>query len=166
LDSINAFASENTGLVAVVVGLIAVVALAVAVFSVLRLQTIIRPFTWLSGQWDGDTDSLPALLQTVEKNAKDISVVRATLEEVIVANRAHFKRIGFVRYDAFDGIAGQQSYSLCILDDNRNGFVLSSLVGRDFSRSYAIEIAEGEAPRKLGQEEGQALELALNRVTG
>jgi hypothetical protein len=158
--------TQNTGLVAVVIGLFAVVALAVALFSVLRLQSITRPFAWLSGQWDGDTDSLPALLQTVEKNAKDIDTVRATLEDVIVDNRTHFNRIGLVRYDAFDGIAGQQSYSLCILDDNRNGFVLSSLVGRDFARSYAIEIAGGQAPRKLGQEEGQALELALNRVLG
>jgi hypothetical protein len=166
LNSIDAFVTQNIGLVAVVLGLFAVAALAGAAFSVLRLQSITRPFAWLSGQWDGDTDSLPALLQTVEKNAKDIDAVRATLENVIVANRAHFKRVGFVRYDAFDGIAGQQSYSLCILDDNRNGFVLSSLVGRDFARSYAIEIAEGEAPRKLGQEEGQALELALNRVVG
>ena len=166
MNSIDAFVTQNTGLVAVVVGLFAVVALAVSVFSVFRLQSITRPFAWLSGQWDGDTDSLPALLQTVEKNAKDIDAVRATLEKVIVENRTHFHRVGLVRYDAFDGIAGQQSYSLCILNDNRNGFVLSGLVGRDFSRSYVIEIAEGQAPRKLGQEEGQALELALNRVVG
>ena len=142
---------------------LAVAALAVAVVAFLRLQSITRPFAWLSGQWDGETDSLPALLQTVEKNSKRVEEIQAAIDQLVVENQAHFKRIGLVRYDAFDGVAGQQSYSLCLLDDNRNGFVLSNLVGRDFTRSYAIEILAGEAPRKLGREEGQALELAVNR---
>jgi hypothetical protein len=161
LNGFSAFATQNAGLIAALIGFIAVLALGVAVAAFVRVQTVTRPFSWLSGQWDGDTDSLPALLQTVEKNARNIEDLRAAIEDMVVEGRAHFKRIGLVRYDAFDGIAGQQSYSLCLLDDNRNGFVLSSLVGRDFTRSYAVEIAEGEAPRKLGQEEGQALELAL-----
>jgi hypothetical protein len=166
LNGFNAFVSENAGVVVVLLGLVAVAALAVAVLAFARLQSVTRPFAWLSGQWDGEVDSLPALLQTVEKNAKDIEEVQAAIERMTVENRAHFKRIGMVRYDAFDGVAGQQSYSLCLLDDNHNGFVLSNLVGRDFSRSYAVEIAAGQAPRKLGQEEGQALELAMNRKIG
>ena len=92
---------------------------------------------------------------------RDAEAFRTAIDVMVEENKKHFKRIGLVRYDAFDGIAGQQSYSLCILDDNKNGYVLSNLVGRDFSRSYAIEIANGEAPRKLGQEEGEALRLAV-----
>lgn len=163
MDSLDAFVSQNTGLAAAFIGILALIALAAAVYCLIRVRAIARPFAWLSGQWEGETDSFSALLKTVEKNAKDIRDVRSTLENVMVENRSNFKKIGMVRYDAFDGVAGQQSYSLCMLDDNRNGFVLSSLVGRDFARSYAVEIAEGQAPRKLGQEEGQALELAISR---
>jgi hypothetical protein len=163
LDGFNGFVTQNVGLVAVLIGSVAVLALIAAVVSLIRLHPVTRRFSWLSGQWNGEVDSLPALLQTVEKNAKDLEGVRAAIDEIVNENRSHFKRIGLVRYDAFDGIAGQQSYSLCLLDENRNGFVLSNLVGRDFARSYAIEISGGEAPRKLGDEEGRALELALNR---
>ena len=35
-------------------------------------------------------------------------------------------------------------YSLCLLDDNRNGLIISSLVGNNFSRGYAIEIKDGK----------------------
>ncbi len=160
MNGFEAFISNNLGVVTVLIGIIAVAALVVAVMAFMRVLSVTRPFSWLSGQWDGEVDSLPALLQTVELNAKDVAEVRGAIDLMVEENKTHFKRIGLVRYDAFDGIAGQQSYSLCILDDNKNGYVLSNLVGRDFSRSYAIEIATGEAPRKLGQEEGEALRLA------
>lgn len=163
MDSFNAFVSQNIGVLAVLIAAAAFVALVVAVLSLVRTHAVARPFSWLSGQWDGEVDSLPALLQTVEKNAKDIETVRAAIDQIVEENRSHFKRIGLVRYDAFDGVAGQQSYSLCLLDENRNGFVLSNLVGQNFARSYAVEISGGEAPRKLGDEEGQALKLALDR---
>jgi len=58
-------------------------------------------------------------------------------------------------------VAGQQSYSLCLLDANNDGVVLSSLVGTNFSRGYAVEIRSGEAQRKLGDEEAKALAEAL-----
>jgi hypothetical protein len=149
-----------------IVGFIAVAAFVLGVMAMLRLGTIARPFSWLSGQWDGEVDTLPALLRTVENNAKEMEQLRASVEALSADCRSHFKRIGLVRYDAFDGVAGQQSYSLCLLDDNRNGFVLSNLVGANFARSYAVEIAAGEAPRKLGEEEGRALNLALSRGDG
>jgi hypothetical protein len=160
LNGFDAFISNNLGVVSSLIGVIAIAALVIAVMAYMRVLSVTRPFAWLSGQWDGDVDSLPALLQTVELNAKDVAEVRRAIDRIVEENRTHFKRIGLVRYDAFDGIAGQQSYSLCILDDNRNGYVLSNLVGRDFSRSYAIEIQKSEAPRKLGEEEGEALRLA------
>jgi hypothetical protein len=164
LDALNAFISQNAGLFFLLTGSVAVAAAVVAVIAFLRLKAVTRPFVWLSGQWDGQLDSLPALLQTVEKNAKDLEEVHETIRQIKDENMAHFKRVGLVRYDAFDGVAGQQSYSLCLLDGNKNGILLSNLVGREFSRSYAVEIAAGEAPRKLGSEEGQALELALRRT--
>jgi hypothetical protein len=161
LDGLNEFLGSNIGPVAVVVGITAAAALVAAAVALVRVLSVTRSFSWLSGQWDGEPDSLPALLQTVERSAKDISTIREQIERMAEENRGNFKRIGLVRYDAFDGIAGQQSYSLCILDDNKSGYLLSSLVGRDFARSYAVEISNSEAPRKLGDEEAQALHLAL-----
>jgi hypothetical protein len=163
LGAFNTFVNQNAGALVLVVGFVAVVAFVLGVMAFFRLGTIAKPFSWLSGRSDGGLDSLPALLQTVENNAKDIEQTRAAVEALSAEGRSHFKRIGLVRYDAFDGVAGQQSYSLCLLDDNRNGFVLSNLVGANFTRSYAIEILGGEAPRKLGEEEGKALHLAINR---
>jgi len=164
LGGFNTFASQNAGALALIAGFAAIVALALGVMAFLRLHSISRPFAALSGRSDGELDSLPALLQTVERNAKDLQAVRAAVEVIASEGRSHFNRVGLVRYDAFDGVAGQQSYSLCFLDDNSNGIVLTNLVGANFSRSYALEIVRGEAPRKLGEEESRALSMALNRA--
>jgi hypothetical protein len=161
LGDFNTFAGQNAGALALIAGFIAVAAFALGVLAFMKLNSISRPFAWLSGQTEVGTDSLPALLRNVEKNAKDIDAVRAAVDLAAGKSRSHFGRVGLVRYDAFDGVAGQQSYSLCILNDENNGILLSNLVGANFSRSYAIEIAGGEAPRKLGEEESRALNLAM-----
>lgn len=149
-------------LAAVVIGLAAVslVGLAVAIVAVSRVRVTTRRFPWATGD-ENAPDSLAALLKAVESNGRDIGVIKSTLAMMAEDGKRHFKWVGLVRYDAFEGVAGQQSYSLCLLDDNQNGILLSNLVGREFTRSYAVEIKSGQASRKLGDEEVGALSAAI-----
>jgi hypothetical protein len=140
---------------------IGIVGLAIGVFALARLRSISRRFTWVTGKDPSGVDTLPALLGAVESNQRDIRELKQAFEAALLEARTHFKRMGIVRYNAFDGVAGTQSYSLCLLDENRNGILVSNLVGTNFSRSYAVEIKAGEATRPLGEEESQALALAI-----
>ena len=166
LDAFNTFVNQNVGASVLIVAFVALVAVVLGVLAFFKLQSISRPFAWLSSQWDGEIDSLPALLQTVEKNALDLARLRSVVDDIVAEMRTHYKRTGLVRYDAFDGIAGQQSYSLCLLDEDCNGFVLTTLVGANFSRGYVVEISGGDPSRKLGEEEARALQLAVNQQPG
>ena len=125
------------------------------------MRRVDRRFPWLTDS-EGGSDSLSSLLRSVDANARDIDALRTTLDGVIADGRSHFKRVGLVRYDAFDGVAGQQSYSLCLLDEDQNGILLSSLVGTNFNRGYALEINRGKASRDLGEEEARALAAAVS----
>ena len=50
------------------------------------------------------------------------------------------------------------SYCIALLDAENSGVIISSLTGRDFSRSYVKPIEKGESPTyKLTKEEEQAL---------
>ena len=158
--------NNNIGIFQLMIGVVAIMALVFALAGFVRLKAITRRFAWITGGSDKDgAESLPQLLRAVEGNGRDIDKLEAAVERIVAENQSHLKRIGLVRYDAFEGLAGQQSYSLCMLDDKGDGVLLSNLVGRDFSRSYAIEISTGQAPRKLGEEESRALRLALDRAT-
>ena len=162
MENLNHLILNNLGVVVLVVAAVALVGLALALANFSRVRTVTSRFAWVSGEEESSADTLPALLKVLESHGSDITQIREILDGSIADGRAHMQRMGLVRYDAFDGIAGQQSFSLCLLDEDRNGVLINSLVGRDFSRSYAIEISDGAAPRKLGDEETQALTAAVN----
>jgi hypothetical protein len=82
------------------------------------------------------------------------------VQELIQHEQRCFQNIGFVRYDAFDDVGGQQSFVVAVLDAHYNGFVLNSLVGRQEMRVFAKQIVEGACEQYLSEEEQQALESA------
>lgn len=74
-----------------------------------------------------------------------------------------FKYCSIVKYDANTYIAGNLSFSLCLLNENKTGFILTSLYTRDGSYVYARNIINGESDVQISKEEKEALELALSK---
>jgi hypothetical protein len=142
------------------VAALALIGFVVGLMAFIRVRGISRRFAWAAGK-DSSVDTLPALLRAVETNQRDVAVLKTAFDEALVEARTHFKYMGIVRYNAFDGVAGQQSYSLCILDENKTGILISNLVGTTFARGYAVEIKTGEPARPLGEEETAALVAAM-----
>lgn len=94
------------------------------------------------------------LKANVEKNKKDMRILTKKLE-------SSFQKIGLVKYDAFHQMGGQLSFSLCLLDDNNNGFIINSVHSTEGCYSYTKEIKAGESAIDLGEEEAEALSIAL-----
>ncbi|HUW95502.1 MAG TPA: DUF4446 family protein, partial [Anaerolineae bacterium] len=74
--------------------------------------------------------------------------------------RKSMQRLGLVRFNAFEGIGGEQSFAIALLDEAGDGFVLSSLQGRDESRLYAKPITKWDSTYTLSVEENQAIARA------
>ncbi|MGN0505220.1 MAG: DUF4446 family protein [Lachnospiraceae bacterium] len=74
-----------------------------------------------------------------------------------------YQKIGIVKYDAFKEMGGKLSFSLCMLDDQDNGFVLTSMHTREGCYTYIKEIIKGEAYVILASEERRALDEAKNK---
>jgi hypothetical protein len=80
-----------------------------------------------------------------------------TLEEQIRHGISH---VGLIRYDAFPDVAGSQSFSLAMYDENGDGAILSSIVGRNSCRVYCKPLVSGRSERDLSQEEQRAVRSA------
>lgn len=91
---------------------------------------------------------------SVEKNKKDINELYRKLE-------SSFQKMGIVKYDAFKQMGGQLSFSLALLDENDNGFIINSVHSTDGCYSYSKEIKNGQCSILLGEEEKQALDMAM-----
>ena len=66
-----------------------------------------------------------------------------------------------VRYDAYGEMSGRQSSSVALLDANRSGVVISTILHRDQARIYVKPVQSGEATLELSPEEAEAVETAL-----
>ena len=71
-------------------------------------------------------------------------------------------RVGVVRFRAFQDMGSDLSYAVALLDSYNPGVVLSSIFGREDSRSYVKPIEAGHSSYTLTQEEEQALEKAMH----
>lgn len=94
------------------------------------------------------------LKAAAEKNKKDIRMLYKKFE-------SSYQKCGIVKYDAFQQMGGQLSYSLALLNENNDGFVLNSVHSTEGCYSYTKEIRNGECAISLGKEEKQALEKAM-----
>jgi hypothetical protein len=92
---------------------------------------------------------------SAEKNKNDILTLYKKFEST-------FQKIGIVKYDAFNQIGGQLSFSLALLDENDNGFILNSVHGAEGCYLYTKEIKNGMCEISLGDEEREALNMAMN----
>lgn len=94
---------------------------------------------------------------SIDKNKKDIRVLYQKVEST-------FQKLGIIRYDAFEHMGGKLSFSLALLDENNNGFILNSVHSTDGCYSYTKQIQDGVCKISLGKEEEQALNMAM-RIT-
>ena len=90
----------------------------------------------------------------VDKNKKDIRTLYKNMEHA-------FQKIGLIKYDAFQQMGGKLSSSLALLDENNNGFILNSVHSTEGCYTYTKEIKSGECAISLGEEEQQALDMAI-----
>lgn len=91
---------------------------------------------------------------SIEKNKSDIKTLYQKVEST-------FQKIGIVKYDAFNQIGGKLSFSLALLDENNNGFILNSVHSTEGCYSYTKEIKNGVCKISLGKEEKEALRMAM-----
>lgn len=71
---------------------------------------------------------------------------------------------GLIRFNAFQETGSDLSFSAAIVDGKTNGFVLTSIYGRDESRIYAKPLQGGSSTYKLSKEEEMALESAKDNM--
>lgn len=95
---------------------------------------------------------------SAEKNRKDIQTLYRKLESA-------YQKVGIVKYDAFNQMGGQLSFSLALLDENDNGFILNSVHSTEGCYSYTKEIKGGLCDISLGDEEKKALDIAMEIET-
>ena len=76
--------------------------------------------------------------------------------------KSSYQKTGLVKYDAFHEMGGKLSFSLCLLDEEDNGYIINSVHSNNGCYVYTKEIIKGASYIDLGDEEKEALQQAVS----
>lgn len=149
-----------------VLAAITLILLVITIILVVKVASLTRKYRNFMKGSDGTT-----LEDTIFTRFKEIDLLKSEAkyisEKLTIACDTlltAYQKVGIVKYDAFKEMGGKLSFSLCMLDDENNGFVLTSMHTREGCYTYIKEIIKGEAYVILASEERKALDEAINKT--
>jgi hypothetical protein len=117
----------------------------------------------------GDVDATPpadevvgSLLARIERIERAVRTLHGTDKRQQLQIEAGVRRVGLLRYDAFEDVGGRLSFSCALLDEHGNGVVLTSINGRQETRVYAKPVQAGASSYNLSNEESEAIRQAMH----
>ena len=99
-------------------------------------------------------DQVDSLILSNKQNEKDIQNIFANMKFT-------FQKVGLVKYDAFQEMGGKLSFSVALLNEKNDGFVLNAVHSREGCYTYSKEIVDGNSIIVLAEEEQEALKMAM-----
>lgn len=113
-------------------------------------------------------ENAKSLEEVIAKRLEDIQELKEDRKNIfgrldVLERKSLFayQKVALLKYDAFEEMGGKLSFTLCMLDGNEDGFLLTSMhSNREGCYTYVKEIIRGEAFVLLSKEEKQTLEEA------
>ena len=145
----------------ILIYIIGALALAAIVWIIL-LEMRLKKF--FGGKKAGDLEDV---MKGIIKELEAVDGFRGEMEKYLEGVEKRLRRsaqhVGVVRFNPFHDAGGDQSFSMAIMDEKKNGVILSSLYGRETSRIYAKPIENASSKYQLSKEEVEAIEEALKK---
>jgi len=104
----------------------------------------------------GCVDDAKAVSEENQEIKRNIEDIKALLQQAIT-------KVAVVRFRAFEDMGSDLSYAVAMLDSDNNGVIMSSIFGREDSRSYVKPITAGKSSYPMTDEEEDALKQAMRQ---
>jgi hypothetical protein len=170
MADLNRVLADNLAIAFGALALLVVLLVVAVVIQGGRLSRATRAYREIVRDTDTGGRSLHDLLAgnaaAVERTSErmaDIEGMQAVLE---TRSQRSLQHIGMVRYNPFEDTGSDQSFAIALLDDRRDGVVISSLHGRANTRIFAKPVADGTSPHNLSDEETEAIRIAVEGTGG
>ena len=102
-------------------------------------------------------------LNEIQEVSEENAAIKRENERLDGLLQLAITRVGVVRFRAFDDMGSDLSYAVALLDSYNNGVILTSIFGREDSRSYVKPVEKGQSTYQLMPEEQQALDEAMRK---
>ena len=110
--------------------------------------------------------NLESITSQIEGIQGQISQLEALAKQFEATLGHTIQGFGMVRFQAFQGTGGDQSFALALVDQHGNGIVFSALYSREGTRVYGKPLTAWTSTYNIGDEEQKALDQARKMVEG
>jgi uncharacterized protein DUF4446 len=140
------------------------IAAAISIVALVKLSGARRALKLFDGS-DGQAllDSVAAQRAEVDRLRTEVVSLSSKQQDLFTSLAHSARHVGLVRYDAFEDMGGQVSFSAALLDDFGNGVVITAINGRQEARTYAKTVKAGESDFNLSPEEEESISEAWGR---
>jgi hypothetical protein len=107
-----------------------------------------------------EPESLKEVLEEFNQLRKEFEKVLKEFENLKEKEKFNIQKVGVVRFNPFEDVGGNQSFSIALLDGKDDGVVITSLYLKEGNRVFAKPIKGGKSDFNLSKEEIEAINLA------
>lgn len=148
-----------------VIGLAALVLVLIIIMliSSIQMHSLKKKYkNFMSGR-DGKNleDTLLKKLEQIDQIMEINAANQKNINSIFSNMKNTFQKVGLVKYDAFNEMGGKLSFSLALLNQMNDGFIINAMHSREGCYTYIKEIIDGNSIIALSGEEKEALEMAL-----
>jgi Protein of unknown function (DUF4446) len=166
MTDLNRLLLDNLAVVVGALALVVLLLIVVVLLQGLRLGRATRRYREIvrDPEVDGGRslhDLLAGNASAIERATERMAAMEAVHGLIDERTRRSLQHIGMVRFNPFDDTGSDQSFAIALLDDRRDGVVISSLHGRANTRVFAKPVADGGSQHHLSDEEAQAIRIAV-----
>ncbi|MCL6605883.1 MAG: DUF4446 family protein [Paenibacillus sp.] len=166
MSEMNQFVNEQLSWFIIAFSVFIVLLLIIVMRQGSKIRTMKRRYeAMMTGS---GVEDLEGLLVQLRNQGDMLEEEQARHKDMIIAAQNKIRgmksNVALKRYNAFGERGNDLSFSMAIIDDNRNGVVLTSLHNRDNSYIYSKPLLAGESQYSLSPEEKEVIALALQQA--
>ncbi len=153
---------DVVGLTLIILSAVSLILLIITIVNTVGISKLKKSYKKFMNGEDGKSleaiikehiDEIDKLISDSKKHSDSIDAINNTL-------KITFQKYGLVKYDAFQEMGGKISFSLCLLNESNDGFIINAMHSREGCYTYIKEVIAGNPVIMLSDEEKQALAMA------
>lgn len=162
MEFIFHFIKENTDFVIFYSIVLNVILLGTLCIQGGKVSKLNKKYEKLSKNMEGKNleEIIDHYYEKVDKIDMEANKIQGKIEWMEEKILRSIQKLGFVRYNAFEEMGGELSFSMALLDEENNGLILTSIYNRNNNVVYGKPVKRGKSVQTLSADELLALDRA------
>ena len=137
-----------------VAALILLILLIITIVNLVQIKKLKKKYAKFMTGSDAQTleDTIARHLNEIDGLISSNAVNEKNIAQLKNQIQFTFQKVGLVKYDAFQEMGGKLSFSLCLLNEKEDGFIINAMHSREGCYTYIKEVITGNCVIILSDE--------------